>query len=502
MGADGPLFLTLDVGTTAVKAGLFDEAGHMVASASREYTLETPAQNIVELDAEVYWKTSLETLREVLQGAGAGKHPTGDSASGSVVSIGVCSQGETLICLDSKGDPLRKAIVWMDNRAQKETEELRGHFGHLPETGQTDWDPSWPASKMLWLKRHEPELFEKTDRFVLVEDYVNYRLTGNFVGDYALYSSSYLLDIESLTWVSPVLDYLGVPADRLVELTHSGEVIGSVAPEVAKELGIPENTKVVSGAMDLAAALVGAGNIEPGQVTEITGAAEIMCNTLPAVPRQRLETIAVQHHARKQMFLSIGWCPAGGMSLRWFRDTFYPGTSYDELTALATDKAPGAEGLIFFPYQSGPGTLDLPQSVRGGWYGLELNHSSGHFVRAIMESLAYVLRQNLEAMQSEGTTYQEIRSIGGGASSAVWNQIKANVTGKRVATMECPEAASLGMAVLCATALGVHESLPAAVSAMVRRTDSLEPDPTAVEIYQEQYDRYVSLGRTMLGNLS
>ncbi len=495
MVPEAPLFLTLDVGTTAVKAALFDRRGTMVASASREYSLETPSPNIVELDAEVYWTTSLEALGEVLAAGGEGP-------PGKVVSIGVCSQGETLISLDGAGRPLRKAIVWMDNRAQKETEELRNHFGHLSQTGQTDWDPSWPATKMLWLKRNEEECFRRTGRFVLVEDFVNYRLTGVFAGDYALYSSSYLLNIETLAWIDPVLDYLGVKPERFVDLVNSGEIIGEVTPAVAQALGIPENTKVVSGAMDLAAALVGAGNIEPGHVTEITGAAEIMCNTLSAVPQERLDTIAVQRHARKGAFLSIGWCPSGGMSLRWFRDTFYADTSYDDLTALAAEKAPGSEGLVFFPYQSGPGTLDLPQHIRGGWYGLELNHTAGHLVRAILESLAYVLRQNLSAMQAGGVGYEEIRSIGGGASSIVWNQIKANVTGKRIATMECPEAASLGMAVLSAAALGVHGSLPEAAGNMVRLYGSVEPDPQAVELYETEYQRYVDLQHQMLSGLS
>jgi sugar (pentulose or hexulose) kinase len=495
MVPEAPLFLTLDVGTTAVKAGLFDHRGAMVASASREYALETPSSNIVELDAEVYWNTSLEALREVLAASGEG-------APGKVVSIGVCSQGETLICLDGAGNPLRKAIVWMDNRAQEETEELRKHFGHLPQTGQTDWDPSWPAAKLLWLKRNEEACFQGTERFVLVEDFVNYRLTGTFAGDYALYSSSYLLDIDTLSWVDPVLDYLGVNREQLVTLVDSGEIIGEVTPEVARILGIPQTTKVVSGAMDLAAALVGAGNIEPGQVTEITGAAEIMCNTLSSVPETRLDTIAVQRHARKGSFLSIGWCPSGGMSLRWFRDTFSADTSYDDLTALAAQKPPGSEGLVFFPYQSGPGTLDLPQHIRGGWYGLELNHTAGHFVRAILESLAYVLRQNLSVMQTGGLEYEEIRSIGGGASSGVWNQIKADVTGKRIATMECPEAASLGVAVLSATALGVYASLPEAAGNMVRRHGSVEPDPRTVERYEAEYRRYVDLQQQMLAGLS
>lgn len=492
MAANAPLFLTLDVGTTAVKAGLFDETGRMLASSSREYTLETPAQNVVELDAEVYWDTSVDALTGVLRG----------QDKRAVASIGVCSQGETLICLDNAGVPLRKAIVWMDNRAQAETEELRSRFGHLPETGQTDWDPSWPATKMLWLKRHEEEVFRRTSKYILVEDFITYRLTGEFTGDYALYSSSYLLDIEKRSWVQPVLHELGVRQEQLVNLVDSGEVIGEVKPDVAGLIGVPEGTKVVSGAMDLAAALVGAGNIEPGQATEITGAAEIMCNTLEALPERRLETIAVQRHARKDAFLSIGWCPAGGMSLRWFRDTFYENTSYDDLTAMAGDIQPGSDGLVFFPYQSGPGTLDLPQTVRGGWYGLELNHSGGHFVRAIMEALGYVLRQNLEFMQVAGTAYEEIRSIGGGASSPVWNQIKADITGKRIVTTECAEAASLGVAMLSAAALKVHTSLPDAASQMVRELDSVEPQESTREQYEQEYRRYVELQRDMLSRLA
>jgi len=493
-GSDnGACFLTLDVGTTAVKTGLFSSIGEMLLSSTSEYELLKPSENIVELPSETYWERCRDGIRDVVA-----KSPV---PVNSIKSMGICSQGETLITLDRKGLPLRNAIVWMDNRSQNEAEEIRRHFGSESPTGQIDVFATWPITKILWLKKYEPEVYKKAFKYLLVEDYILYRLTGKYIGEYSLYTSSYMLDIVSKIWWNELLDFVGVEKNRLVELHESGEIIGTILPEVADDLGLDPGTRVVTGAMDQTAAMIGSGSIQPGMVTEITGAALAVCCSLGSYPDKKPGLMAVQYNAVPDSYLAIGWCPAGGMSLKWFRDTFFSAERdeavrlgqdpYDILTAKAEKIHPGSNGLMFFPYMAGPGTLDVNPEARGSFQGIELHHTADHFIRAIMESIAFVMREKIEAIENMGILCTEIRSMGGGSKSGFWNRIKADVTGKPIRTMGCPEAGLLGVAILQATALGMYPDIKTAAEKMVAVSSVVHPDKQGVEAYEPIYRRYL-----------
>ncbi len=490
-------FISMDVGTTSVKAAVFDARGNLLAADTQEYTLLTPGEDIVELDPEVYWRCCQEGVRQALRKSGVD--------AGRVVSVGACSQGETLIVVDGKGAPLRNAIVWIDNRSKQEADEIRAAMGGRNPTGQVDVAPTWPVTKILWLKRHEPEVYRRAGRYMLVEDFILHRLSGRYVGEYSLYSSSFMLDIQRKDWWPEILDCVGVGRERLVELRESGEVIGTLTPEAARSLGLRPQTRVVTGAMDQTAAMVGAGNLRGGVVTETTGAALVVCETLDALPARNPSAMAVQYHAVPDKYFLIGWCASGGLTLKWLRDTFFAPekeaagrqgrNAYDLLTEMAAGVAPGSQGLYFFPYMSGPGTLPIDPDVRGVFYGLELHHGRAHFVRAVLESLAYVLRENIEEIESLGSPCTEIRSLGGGASSPVWNRIKAEVTGRRIITMECPEATSLGVAILQARATGIYGGIEEAAGQMVQTAATVDPDAENARRYEAVYRSYRALER-------
>ena len=487
-----PRFLTLDVGTTSVKIGLFNSSGDMLASALKEYSLETPSEDTVELEVELYWQCCREGIREVMEKTGTSSH--------SVRSIGVCSQGETLICLDRGGKPLRKAIVWMDNRSSEEAEELKRSLGTDNNTGQTDLIPTWPITKILWLKKNEPEVYAKTKRYLLVDDYILYRLTGKFKGEYALYTSSYMLDILNKKWWQEILDYVGVRQDQLVELCESGQIIGTLQDSVARDLGLSPDTAVVTGAMDQTSASIGAGSYKGGIVTETTGSALVICETLDAYPEALTLPMAVQYHAVPDRYLLLGWCASGGMSLKWLRDAFFAAErdraekqgrdTYDPLNALAREVPIGSQGLLFFPYMAGPGTLNIDPDARGVFYGLELHHGRAHFIRAIMESMAFVIREHIDAIEKAGTPCKDIRSLGGGSRSPLWGQIKADVTGRQIITMKCPEAASLGSAILQACALGIYPDLETATERMVQPASVILPESENHRKYEAVFQRY------------
>ncbi len=495
-------FLSLDIGTTSVKVALVNSEGDIVAISTREYTLHTPAENIVELNPQIYWQRCKEGIAEVL--ASSKVHPR------QIKSVGACSQGETLIVLDKDGKCLRDAIVWIDNRSTKEADELKSVFGIDNCTGQTDLVATWPITKILWLKKNEPHIYQQVRKYLLVEDYILYRLTGRFVGDYSLYSSSYMVDVAHKKWWKEILDYVGVSTEVLVELGESGRIIGEVTGAAAKETGLVPGTKVVSGAMDQIAAMIGAGNIKSGVVTETTGAALAVCGTIDAFPSKSIKrTLAVQYHAIADKYVLIGWCPTGGMALKWLRDAFFAEEkkaaaeagldAYDYITSLASGVAEGSQGLIFLPYLAGPGTGNIRADAKGVFFDIELHHGREHFARAIMESIAFILYQNVAEMQSLGLDCTEIRSLGGGAKSRLWSQIKADVLGRPLITMKCAEAAALGMAVLQAKALGIYATLEAAGENMVKVDSVVEPNPQNTKAYQPALERFIEVNHRCFG---
>ncbi len=251
--------VSLDLGTSAFKVALFDENGKIVASSTQEYSPITPDTLSVELDVETYWAASKAGLAETLK--------TAKVDVKAVKAFGLSAQGETLIFLDNKGKVLRNAIIWMDNRAQEEAEELDKHFPRhetVAISGQVSIVPTWPAAKILWLRRHEPEIFNKTAKFLLIEDYFIYRLTGKFVAEGSLLCSTLYWDINTKKYWKAMLDYLGIDEEQLPEIRESGEIVGHLLPEVASELGLDPETKVSTGVLDQAAGAIGVGNVVAG----------------------------------------------------------------------------------------------------------------------------------------------------------------------------------------------------------------------------------------------
>ena len=481
-------FITLDVGTTSVKIALIDKNGTIISLSTREYVLETPAEDIVELNPEIYWDCCVDGMREVLFNSGIPKH--------FILSVSVSSQGETLICLDAKGKPVTNAIVWIDNRSGEEARELKEAFGIERVTGLVDVLPTWTITKILWLKKNKPHVFASTARFLLVEDYILYKLSGEFAGEHSLYSTTYMYNVIDKCYWTGILDYVGLKMEQLVDVHESGVVIGNVKPDVCHETGLSEGTKVTTGIMDQTAGMVGAGNIMEGIVTETTGSALVICETLDQFPHKKPASSSIQCHAVPNKYLVTGWCAAGGMSLKWLRDTFFneeKKSSYKIMDDMAEGISPGSQGLFFYPFMSGPGTLDVAPDVRGVYYGLELHHGKSHFVRSMIEAIAYILRENIELMETMGGECREIRSMGGGSRSLLWNKIKADVTGKQIVTMHSSETASLGVAILQAVAAGIYSDIPSAVSNMVKISDTFEPDKKRNRLYQDYYRQYVDV---------
>jgi xylulokinase len=490
--------LGIDAGTTAMKAVLFDQEGRALGQASQEYQLLTPAPDRAEMEPERYWQACCHCTRSLL--AETGVDPQ------EIAALAISSQGETLVVVDEAGDPLYPAIVWLDNRSQAEADQVRARFGVemvFEVTGQPEITPTWPATKILWLRRHEPQVFERAHKFLLLEDYLLFRFTGRFVADPCLLSSSLLFDIRRKAWWAEMLGFIGLTPDRLPTVQESGQGVGELTADAARETGLWAGTVAATGGMDQALAALGAGNTRPGLITENTGGALAIVATLEEPVFDPQGGIPCHYHALPDTYYLLPWCQTAGMALRWFRDVFGQeeqegakrsgADAYDLLTAAAAEVPPGAEGLVALPHLMGAACPEFNPVARGVWFGIGLHHTKAHFVRAILEAVAYMLRRNVETLEELGVEVQEIRALGGGAHSPLWNQIKADALGVPVVTVNTEEVACLGAAILAGTAVGLYPSPEEAAQKLVTAQDRWRPDPAVKPIYDHGYAMYVRL---------
>lgn len=482
------LILTLDAGTTSLKGSLFDLSGGLLCSRLHEYNLEKPAPDIVELDPEMYWEAAQVVIAAILAETAV--------APADITAVGITSQGETLIVLDSNGKPLRKAIVWLDNRAKDGADCIREKFGQekvYHVTGQQDIVPGWPAAKILWLRQHEPKVYKHAAKYLMVEDYLVYRLTGQFATDHALNPSTLYYDLRKGCWWKGMLDFLGITENQLPALLNSGEVAGTVVAEI----GLSPKTAVTVAPIDQVAAAVGAGNIAPGMVTETTGCALAVCATVERPVYDPKMRIGLYRHAVPGLFVLLPWIPTAGMILRWFRDEFGEDLDYAAMVEPAAVIPPGSEGLILLPHFSGMNSPDVNPEAKGVFFGITVAHRKAHFVRAILESVAFALRDNVELLAESGIHCRGVTSLGGAARSSLWLQIKADILQRNITVMHCEEATSLGTAILAATGTGAYKDIGAAVKAMVRTTLTIAPNPENRDVYDATFKQYKNLNKKL-----
>lgn len=490
--------LGLDIGTTAVKAGLFADDGRLLAAAGEEYRLNTPALDRAELDPERYWEATRIAVRRALATAGVDR--------ASVAAIAVSSQGETVIPVAADGRPIGPALVWLDNRATAEARQLEERFGLdriYDVTGVPSVVPTWTACKLLWWRAHDPDLFARAARFLLVEDLLLHRLTGRFVTDGGVQCTSLLFDIVGRRWWDEMLDVVGVDARRLAEPVEPGDVVGTLGPIAAEALGLAPGAIIVAGGMDQGAGAVGAGNTGPGIVSESTGGALTLQASVDRHGRDPSRQTPVYIHSAPGRYLYCPVCPTGGMALTWLRDTFGHEeieraardgrVAYDLLTELAATVPAGSDGLLMLPHLAGAFSPEYDRNARGVFYGFGLGHRKGHFVRATLEAVAFMLRRNVELLADAGAPTSEIHAHGGGARSPLWNQIKADVCGLPVITLRGEDAAIRGDAMLAGVAAGAFQDLDEGGRAMVAVDRRYEPDPATGPTYALSYGIYRNL---------
>lgn len=460
--------LGIDFGTTSVKAVLFDESLKEIAAFSEEYTLNTRG-NVVELAPEKYWSLLQNALHAIRE---KGK------ADDEKITLAIDTQCETLILTDEEGNPVRDAIVWLDNRATEEAELIEKQFGRrkvYEVTGQPEVTATWPACKLLWVKRNEPEVWAKTKKVFLLEDYLLYKLTGKFVTEKTLQSSTIYFDIHSAGWWKEMLDYIGVEENMLPAILDSGKYVGDY-----------QGMRVVTSAMDQVAAAVGAGVIQKGLVSVMTGTTMAIYMPTDSVPTFKEDSFVPCHYSFDGKYCLLSWSPTAGLALKWFRETFLEKYSFEELSEMADHVPVGSDGLTFLPYLCGSTMPKYNPDARGSFTGLTPEHTAAHFVRSIMEAVACMLKSNLDYLE---VPVEEIRVMGGGAKSSVWCGMKADITGKRLVTLKNKETACLGSAILAGVGTGVFVSVEAACSMI---TTDKEYVPSGKD-YSKVYNNFVTV---------
>ena len=458
----------IDIGTTSVKTAVFNEALEEKISLTADYMLDAHG-DIVEFNGEKYWeivKGEIEKVKSEL----------------CVDALAVDTQCETLILTDEDGNPVRPAIVWLDNRATEEAEIITAHFGHkrvYEVTGQPEITATWPACKLLWVKRNEPEIWAKVKKVFLLEDWILYKMTGKFISEKTLQSSTIYFDIHKAEWWGEMLDFIGVSPDMLPALYSS-----------AVEVGAYGEIKVVTGAIDQIAGAIGAGVVKKGIVSEMTGTTMVIFMPSDNVPEYDEKSIVPCHYNYDDKYCLLSWTPTAGMALKWFKNALCENFSFRELDELAESVPAGSDGVTFLPYLCGSTMPKYNPAARGSFTGLTTEHHRGHFVRAVMESVTCMLKSNLDYL---GLDVDEIRAMGGGANSPLWCQMKADMTGKRLVTLKNKETACLGSAILAAVGVGAFESVEKAAE-KIEFSKVYESKGTD---YTECYERYLAYDKIL-----
>lgn len=483
-----PLLLGVDIGTTAVKAVVIDLGGRTLAIGSEEYLTHHIAPDWVEQDPEDWWHAVISVIRQVVSAVPAARE--------SVAAIAVSSQAPTLLPVDARGRPLRNALIWMDRRAEAEARYLERTLGFSTITSLTGNrpDPFYVAPKLLWLSRHEPKVFSEAHLFLQITGFINHRLSGEYSLDTA-HAGLLLLREASGAWSPQLCSACDVEPGRFPPVHDGHTIIGNVTRGTAELIGLRPGIPVCAGTVDGAAAALEAGAVDPGTAAEMTGTSTVLI--MPAPLKIVEPAFITMPHALPARRLLLGAMTSTGASLRWFLDQFGDmerqtararGTDpFDELVALAASVPPGNDGLVFLPYMMGERSPIWNTGARGVLSGLSLATTKGAIVRAILEGSAFALRHNLEVAARAGLAIGAVRSVGGGARSKLWNQIKADVLGRTILLPESAVGAAFGSALLAGVGAGLLPSSGEAFARRVRIREHFEPNTENHRRYTDLY---------------
>ncbi|MEO0293154.1 MAG: xylulokinase [candidate division WOR-3 bacterium] len=490
-------FLGIDLGTSGVKALVMDERGEKIVTSTVEYPLYTPKVNWAEQNPAEWWEATVKAIKQVISKASI--------SSFDIKGIGLSGQMHGLVALDKEYKVLRPAILWCDQRTEKQCNYITEKIGkeRLIELVSNPALTGFTAGKLLWVRDNEPEIYEKIYKILLPKDYIRFCLTGEFATEVSDASGTLFLNVKERKWSRELLDELDIDIDILPRCFESSVISGKVSSIASKETGLKEGTPVVGGGGDQAAQALGTGIVREGVISSTIGTSGVV---FAASDTHRLDPAHTLHtfcHAVDGKWHLMGVMLSAGGSLRWLRDSLFAHLKIEaekrgiDPYILMEEKAVkvpvGSEGLIFLPYLTGERTPYPDPNARGVFFGLSLRHTDGHFIRSVMEGVAFGLRDSLEIIRKLDITVNEIRGSGGGAKSPFWRQIQADINSSPITTVNITEGGAFGVALLAATATGVYSSIQEACDAVIKVTTKTNPIEENIKKYDEYYAIYRSL---------
>jgi len=483
-----PYFLGLDTGTSGTKAVLIDETGNTLATYTHEYPLSTPYPLWAEQHPDTdWWVAAQDSIQAALRKANV----TGDQIGG----VGLTGQMHGSVFLDAAGKVLRPALLWCDSRTGAECAEITELIGGEEKLFATIGQPvftSFTAPKILWVRKHEPQVYDRIAKVLLPKDYIRYKLTGEFAAEVSDASGTSLLDVRARQWSKPMLEALQIPADFLPPVYESTVVSGAISAEAAALTGLVAGTPVVGGGGDQAAGAVGCGIVAPGLSSLSLGTSGVVFAHLddPFFDPKAIQTFC---HAVPGAYHLMGCIISAAGSFEWYKETFAPDASYDAITAGAASVPAGCEGLQFLPYLAGERNPYFDPQARGAFVGATLrSNNRDWFARAVLEGVSYAFNDVMNLLDASGTPSREIRLIGGGAKSEVWRQILSDVLGRSLRRVNTEEGPGFGAALLAAVGTGTFATVPEACAVAIHTTDETAPGANATA-YKKYYPIYRSL---------
>ncbi len=474
------MYIGIDLGSTNIKAAAYDRDLNLIDMRSRPVVYERE-NGFVEFDAEKYYDELLSLVSDIV---------TANHIS-SIAQIAFTGQAESLVVVDKQGKALMNAISWMDERSVEECEVLSKQFSPaLCEriTGQQAVLPTWPATKILWLKNNRPDVFRAADCYLLLKDYIVYRLTGKRTADMSIATFSFYFDIFEKCYWQDMLRAIDVREDQLPALVEPCTVVGTLTDEAAKAMALTPDTKVNNGTLDHFAGMIGTGNTAPGGITLSTGTVMALA-TMSAEPAPRDSGIAMHYGFLPDTHVMLPVAESGGVSLEWFRRTCMGEIGYDTMNQVLAQRS--GNDLLFLPYLVGTNAPEFHAQANGVFWGLRQEHDVYHMAHAVMEGVAFVLRKNTENICQKGTQVTSIIATGGGAKSPIWCQLQADITGLDVLIPKEKEAACLGAAIIAAVKGGRYDSFEQAAADKVTFVKRYTPAPTPET--EKKYRRFCAL---------
>ncbi len=488
------IVLGLDVGTTGTKAIAIDETGAVRTSALVEYPLLSPKPNWAEQVPADWRRAATEALAELAHAPGI--NPT------DIKGLGLTGQMHGSVFLNADNQVLRNAILWCDQRTAKQCDEITAKVGaeKLIEMVCNPALTGFTAPKILWLRENEPEVYDKVQKVLLPKDYVRYVLTGEFATDVADASGTLLFDVKNRTWHAELMSMLDIPGDFMPRAYEGPEVTGRLTAEAAEATGLPKGIPVIAGGGDQAAGGVGCGIVRRGVISSTVGTSGVVfafADEVSLDPQGRVHTFC---HSVPNKWHVMGVVLSAGGSLRWFRDALCQAEQavaaetgidpYEYITAAAEAVPLGSEGLIFLPYLTGERTPHKDPCAKGAFIGLSLRHTRAHMARAVLEGVAFALRDSLEIIREMGVPIEQVRASGGGGRSPFWRQIQADVNKTPLVTINVDEGPAYGAALLATVATGMYASIEEACDATIRVVDTCAPDDASSRQYDPWFAEY------------